>query len=161
MSAAMESGADISSNGLYRYRLWRSWGDGQRCVWIMLNPSTADASLDDHTIRKCIGFAQRWGYYGIEVVNLFAMRSKNPAALYTAADPIGPDNDEAILSAVRSWSHVVCAWGNDGGLHNRSLRVSILLRHHKAKTLGLTKQRQPKHPLYLPYETPLLEWPLP
>src|SRR5690349_1903454 len=92
-------GAVISPCERYRYRLWRSWGDGAGgfAVFIMCNPSTADASINDATIRKCIGFAKRWRMHGIRVVNLFALRSRDPNALlvdpYEAA---GPDNDRHL-----------------------------------------------------------------
>lgn len=154
----MQSGADISNDGRYRYRLWRSWGDARRCVWIMLNPSTADASVDDRTICRCVAFAKRWGYSGIEVVNLFALRSRDPRALYSAENPVGPDNDAAILSAVRSWDLVVCGWGNHGGLHRRSAHVLELIRGEcEPKALCMTKVDQPGHPLYMPYDTELLD----
>ena len=157
--SAVEFGAELSSDGRYRYRLWRSWGPGSRCIWIMLNPSTADASVDDPTIRKCMGFAKRWGHDGIEVVNLFALRSTNPRMLYSADDPVGPGNNEAILSAARSWSYVVCGWGNHGGLHNRSAQVVRLLRGECVLTaLCVTKQSQPGHPLYVSYENSAQHW---
>jgi hypothetical protein len=78
----VKSGAELSACRTYRYRLWRQWdADLAPVVWVMLNPSTADESADDPTIRKCIGFAQRWGYGGIEVVNLYAYRSPDPRQL--------------------------------------------------------------------------------
>ena len=75
------SGAVISQDQLYRYFLWRRWGTGRVITWLMLNPSTADANTNDATIRKCIGFAKRWGYDGIHVLNLFALRSRDPLCL--------------------------------------------------------------------------------
>lgn len=74
-------GAVISQDQLYRYLLWRRWGTGPVVTWLMCNPSTADATVDDATIRKCTGFAKRWGFDGIHVINLFALRSRDPLAL--------------------------------------------------------------------------------
>lgn len=157
-----ESGADISNDGKYRYRLWRSWGAGSRCVFVMLNPSTADHTKNDQTIRKCMGFAKLWGHTGIEIVNLFAFRSRKPENLPLVEDPVGPRNDEAILAAVRSWDRVVCAWGNNGGLHGRNATVVRMLKAECSPTaLKHTKLSQPQHPLYLPYETKLVALELP
>jgi hypothetical protein len=91
--------ADISPCGRYRYTLHRTWGASERprgAVFVMLNPSTADAEKSDATVRKCIGFAQRWGLDGISIVNLFAFRSRHPGDLALQADPVGPLNDNAI-----------------------------------------------------------------
>lgn len=105
-------GALISECGLYRYRLWRRWGIGPHATWIMLNPSTADADLDDPTIRRCIGFARAWGFSAIEVVNLFALRATNPRELGRSADPIGPDNDRHLSEAGRAAELRIAAWGH-------------------------------------------------
>jgi len=147
-----DGGADLSQNERYRYRLWRSWGPGSRCAFVMLNPSTADASKDDATIRRCIGYARLWRFDGIEVVNLFALRSTNPKILYRYDNEFckGPANDDAIADAANSSSLVVCAWGNHGGLYKRSQSVLIQLRHRCVpQALAVTKQDQPAHPLFL------------
>lgn len=161
------SGADISSDGLYRYRLWRRWGPGKMVLFVMLNPSTADASDDDPTIRKCIGFAKRWGYAGIEVVNLYALRSTDPSVLLhkDCPDPIGPRNNDVIFRALRTAGLVVAAWGvhgpkpvQGGAVTGRVEYVRKLMRGASAnpKCLGLTKSNaQPRHPLMLAYKTPL------
>ncbi|MBU4378735.1 MAG: DUF1643 domain-containing protein [Proteobacteria bacterium] len=136
----------------YRYFLERSWssGNGHLC-WILLNPSTADAQVDDPTIRRCIRFAQRWGYAGMQVVNLFAYRSTDPGQLRAVGDPVGPDNNRFILQAARECDKVVLGWGNHGSLHARDASVLDLL--HRAEiiphVLGLTRRNAPKHPLYL------------
>src|SRR6185369_17379869 len=92
--------AVISKCGKYRYSLRREWigGAGTVC-FIMLNPSTADASVDDPTIRRCIGFAQRWGYQILEVVNLYAYRATRPRDMFAAADPVGPENEYYLCKA--------------------------------------------------------------
>jgi len=103
-----DSGATFSPDGLYRYHLWRLWGDREhRCVFVGLNPSTADAARDDPTIRKCAGFAKRWGFGAVDVVNVFAWRSTKPVGILRAADPVGPDNDEAIAHVLEGASRVV------------------------------------------------------
>jgi hypothetical protein len=104
--------ADLSPCGTYRYLLGRRIGGGDRVgLWVMLNPSTADANEDDATIRRCIGFARREGCGLLEVVNLFAYRATDPAALRLADDPVGPANDHFISKAVERAALVVVAWG--------------------------------------------------
>ena len=123
--------------------------------FVMLNPSTADAEEDDPTIRRCIGFAGNMGYGGIEVVNLFAYRATNPKALADARDPVGPENDEAILEAMKGTGIVVCAWGalHFDGLADRVGEVLALLKRANLVTacLALTQDGEPRHPLYLGY----------
>jgi hypothetical protein len=151
--------AIFSPCGAYRYRLGRSWIGGQGTVlWVMLNPSTADAEKDDPTIRRCIGFSQLWGYSALVVVNLFALRSTNPAGLYAHPYPIGPDNDDHIVATARTARMVVAAWGNHGGYLARGEAVARMLRPCVPHHLGLTKTGQPKHPLRLPADTSLEPW---
>lgn len=147
------SGATISECGLYRYRLWRSWGPGDRVLFVMLNPSTADATADDPTIRKCVAFAKMWGFGGMDVANIFALRSTDPKALYSAPDPVGPLNDTALRILARICPRIVCAWGNHGALHGRGRKVAAMLAEEGATPLcfRLTKPGQPEHPLYQPY----------
>ncbi len=156
-----DRGADLSLDGRYRYRLWRSWGPGRRCAFVMLNPSTADADVDDPTIRRCIGFAKAWGYDGLEVANLFAFRATKPRELYWCDEGIciGPDNDDALVAIANMTHRLVCAWGNHGGLHKRSGVVLELLRRYcDPMALAATKQGQPAHPLYLPADTEPFRW---
>lgn len=161
--------AGATFDGPYRYRLWRCWkssyvtGDIPRLVcWIMLNPSTADAKILDPTVRKCVGFSKRWGFDGLDVVNIFALKSTDPKALYTHDNPIGAWNDRAILQAVARASRVIVAFGHHGALHDRGRAVQRLLNAQAPdKTLlclGTTQDGWPKHPLYPPYTTPLVEW---
>jgi hypothetical protein len=146
--------AILSLCGTYRYLLTRTW-DANRspACWVMLNPSTADATQDDPTIRRCVGFARDWGCGGIVVVNLFAFRATDPAALRTAPDPIGPDNDNHIRRAVTiGGATVVCAWGAHGTLLGRGRSVADLIRSLGVvpQCLGTTRDGQPRHPLYVP-----------
>lgn len=94
------AGAILSACGTYRYHLWRLWDKALPVmVFVMQNPSTADASHDDPTIRKCIGFAKRHGYGGISVRNIFALRATDERILLTHHDPFGPENDAHLLAA--------------------------------------------------------------
>ena len=91
-------GALFSPDRVYRYRLWRRWKPEEPAlVYVMLNPSTADEIDSDATVTRCIERARRMGYGGIEVVNLFALRSTDPTALYRHEAPVGPENDQHIL----------------------------------------------------------------
>jgi hypothetical protein len=120
--------------------------------FLMLNPSTADAFALDPTNRRCVGFAQRWGFGGLVTTNLFAFRSTDPKGLRGATDPIGSDNDTAIVHAARSAELVIASWGNHGTYRGRGEQVSDMLHragvalHH----LRRTRAGHPAHPLYLP-----------
>jgi len=157
----VEAMATFSNDERYRYTLHRRWGDqGGVLCWIMLNPSTATAETDDATIRKCQKFARAWGYDEIVVVNLFALRSRDPQQLLRVDDPVGPCNDHAILSAVRSSTMTVAAWGTHGTLHNRHAQVRRLIDNARLSpergtlhALKLTKDGHPWHPLYVPDAT--------
>lgn len=155
--SAMERGAEISDCGRYRTRLWRRWDSRKgRVLVIMLNPSTADASQDDPTIRRCIRFAIRWECGCLEVRNLFALRATDPRELLAVADPVGPNN----LCLVRSDDHfekVVAAWGNHGRHLGRGAAVisDLSSRGLPLCHLGLTKLGEPRHPLYVSSNTVL------
>lgn len=146
----MERDAVISADFLYRYRLTRSWGPGKQVVFIMLNPSTATAEVDDPTIRRCVGFAKAWGFESLAVVNLFARRATDPGVLYEVEDPVGPENDQHLLEVCSKADLVVAAWGVHGAFRRRGDRVRDLLKLTTVHHLGLTKDGHPRHPLYLP-----------
>lgn len=112
----LESGAIFNRTRRYRYKLWRKW-DKQKpqVVFLMLNPSKADAEKNDQTIRTCIGMATRFGFGSLEVVNLFALCATYPEELRQARDPVGKLNDEYILESVSSAEQVILAWGNQIG----------------------------------------------
>jgi hypothetical protein len=150
--------------GDYRYTLQRGWTDGWPwATFIMLNPSTADADTDDPTIRRCIGFAQREGCAGLRVVNLYALRATDPRELWKHADPVGPLNDfhlrDEFLDVAYGGGLVIAAWG----AHARPDRVAVV-RNLAAgfgvdlHALGFTKAGQPRHPLYLRGDAPLVPW---
>lgn len=150
-----DSGAEVSVGENYRYRLWREWrgglfrGRGGLTLFIMLNPSTADGSIDDPTIRRCVSFTQSWGHNRLEVVNLFAYRATNPKELLQACSPIGPGNDAYILDAADRADTIVCAWGTMGWIDDRAKDVKSMLSKHKLQCLGLTRGAHPKHPVRL------------
>ena len=144
-------GATFGPRRRYRYRLWRTWDVATpRVLFVLLNPSTADERVNDPTIRRCIGFARRWGFGGVEIVNIFAYRTTDPAALRTVADPIGPRNDYHIKAARRRASRCIAAWGNHGSYLDRSSHVLRALdRLGDVECLCETKAGQPRHPLYV------------
>jgi hypothetical protein len=152
--------AILSPDGVYRYTLGRRWGDGAYVNFVMLNPSTADATEDDATIRRCVGFARSWGHDALVVTNLFALRSTDPKALLTHPTPIGPENDAWLGRCAREAGIVVCAWGADRAVVGRDGQVLRLLRgegvalHH----LCLTKAGHPGHPLFLPGRLTPVPW---
>ncbi|MFM7603117.1 MAG: DUF1643 domain-containing protein [Pseudanabaena sp.] len=150
----MKKGAVIDKTGFYRYSLWREWDiDKPKVVFIMLNPSKADASIDDPTLRRCINFAKSWGFGSLIVVNLFAYRTASPLELKKVDDPVGKQNDRYLKKAIKSADRVVVAWGNNGKLMQRDRLVLELLskRNIQPYCLGITKAGYPRHPLYVMY----------
>ena len=145
-------GAIFSPDRKYRYQLWRVWDTTKKPIlFIMLNPSTADERVLDPTVRRCLGYAMRWGYGQMDICNLFALRSTNPMELYRSEDPVGVDNDEHILVAAKSCDKIIAAWGNHGGYNDRSVDVLNLLTDpidYPVYALAITKDNQPVHPLY-------------
>ena len=150
--------AVISDDGLYRYLLTRVWDEERGSVlYVMLNPSTADACDDDATLRRCRAFAQGWGYGEIRVVNLFAYRATKPKELKVVADPVGPKNDHMLASEFnRAWSlrmPVVCAWGAAPvvRLNDRADRVLAMMQAARLDPMCIveTKTGYPMHPLYI------------
>jgi hypothetical protein len=147
-------------DGRFRYHLARDTAvvggsaSDRHLVFVMLNPSIADETTDDHTIRKCRGFASLWGYSGFEVVNLYAFRATDPAELRREGFPIGCENDAWIENVCRG-ADVVCAWGGNAE-KSRARHVFELIRGvcEVKWHLGLTCDGQPRHPLMLGYDTP-------
>jgi hypothetical protein len=152
-------GAAFSRDGRYRYRLWRRWDRSRPAIaFCMLNPSTADARRNDPTIRRCMGFARDWGYGGIEVVNIFALRATDPRDLRSARDPVGPRNDAFMLRAAGR-SPVVIAWGVHGALRDRGAEaLGLLAPRTRLLALGRTRSGAPRHPLYLRHDAEAMEY---
>lgn len=146
----IESGAEISPDNMRRYDLWRVWDKSKPYVlFIGLNPSTADAMMDDPTIRRCKRFAFDWGFGGVHMGNLFAYRATNPKEMKQQIDPVGFNNDYHLCHLAERAGIIICAWGADGGHHNRDQQVIKLLNDLPLFCLGKTKGGQPRHPLYL------------
>lgn len=165
----MPPAAVISRCGNYRYRLTRMIDYGRDLdavtydvsharehvvTFVMLNPSTADATMDDPTIRRCIGFARRWGYRQLNVANLFAWRATDPVELTSVKDPVGGKNEDHVRAVVASSDKVICAWGALGAYMDQDLTTIGWMDKEpdvKLMCLGMTKHGHPRHPLYVPY----------
>lgn len=148
---AVERWAQLSDDGLYRFVLGRRWNESlPECVFILLNPSKADATQDDPTIRRCIGFARQLGYGSLLVGNLYAFRATDPRDLFRADEPTGGARNDAVLTNLLTRGSVVVAgWG----AHAKRERVAEVLRLPGAEritALDVTKAGAPKHPLYIP-----------
>lgn len=156
----------FSEDRVYRYQLWREfageflWEGGNKMkdgfvLFIGLNPSTADETKDDPTIRRCIAFAKVWGYGALCMANLFAFRATKPKDMMAADDPIGSQNDQILINTAKEAGLVICAWGNGGNFIGRGILVCDMLRDEGIQThhLGLNSDWTPKHPLYLRKDT--------
>lgn len=150
-----QAGAVFSECERYRYRLWRVWDSSKpKACFVMLNPSVADENILDPTVSRCKKRAEMLGYGGIEIVNIFALRSTDPKALYEVDDPVGPDNLKAIHDAVKDSAIAVCAWGTHGAFGETGRAIKEVLQFiftSKIHYLKLNSDGSPAHPLYLPY----------
>ncbi len=158
-SLFMDNEATLSECRRFRYSLRRTWDrERPRLGWIMLNPSTADETEDDPTIRRCIGFADRWGFGGIEVCNVFPIRSTDPSILndFDVRNDHQHENRDAIRSLVVRCHSVMFAWGSNKHATLTASRHVVLCRIHRAWCLDRTKEGHPKHPLYVRGD----QWPL-
>lgn len=159
-------GAEFSPDEIYRYTLTRQWDDGRCVAFLMFNPSTATATTEDPTIRRCIGFARRWDYGRLVVINLYAVRSTDPKAVTRMGrSAIGPMNDYWIKKSVEESREIICAWGcaqHAPDIGQRVKRVLDLINQDlpniPINCLGFRKDGHPRHPLMLAYETPREEF---
>ncbi|MCO8143867.1 DUF1643 domain-containing protein [Rhodovulum tesquicola] len=138
----------------YRYLLTRIWDPaGPKALFVMLNPSTATELQNDPTVERCERRARALGFGAFRVTNIFAFRATDPRVMRAAADPIGPANDAAIRDSAPWADRIVCAWGSHGAHLDRGRAVERLLRATGRPLfhLGLTRDGQPKHPLYIGY----------
>lgn len=148
-----DAGATVSECSRYRYDLWRKWNQSLPTLgFCMCNPSTADANQLDPTIRRCLGFAITFGFGGLVVTNLFALRSTDPGALYPdPAGAIGPANDEVIISWMKAVPATIIAWGTHGALGGRAIYMLRMMHDNRVHPwcLKRTQDGHPGHPLYL------------
>lgn len=153
----IESKASFSEDRRYRFTLYRRWDKlGREILFICLNPSTADEAKDDPTVRRCINFAKDWGYRGVWIGNIFALRSTDPSELYKAWEPVGSANNLALRTMVERCDKVVYAWGNHGEHRDRGREVADMLGI--AWCFGVNKKGEPRHPLYLKRDAQLMEY---
>ena len=149
--------ATFSDCRKYRYALSRTWnGKKKTILFIGLNPSTANEKIDDPTIRRCINYAQNWGYGSLLMVNLFAYRATMPSELKNVKNPIGNDNDLQIIELSKKADIAVAAWGNEGTLLNRDKEVKKILPN--LMCLKINKSGQPSHPLYQKKDLKLIKY---
>lgn len=152
--AGFERGADLSVCRKYRYLLWRHWRRGDPCDCVMfvgLNPSTADETNDDPTLRRCIGFAKAWGYAGLFMLNAYAFRATDPKDMLKAEDPVGPKNDDILREFGQQCGLVVACWGSNI-LPGRAQELRRIIGR-QIHCLGVNADGSPKHPLYLKSDT--------
>lgn len=161
----MEGSAEISECGRYRWwlrRSWRTWTEqGEHvktkgvCCFVMLNPSTADDRQDDPTIRRCLGFARRWGYGTLSVRNLFPWRATDPRDLFRAETVTGGERGNAEILAACTADLLVLAWGANVPFQRdrEVLRLWDAFPDKPLFCLGTTKKGKPRHPLYVPADT--------
>lgn len=151
--------ATFSEDRVYRYQLVRSTGHPSKALvnFVGLNPSTADESSDDPTVRRLISFAGRHGFGFLILTNLYAFRATDPRELTLTADPIGPDNVTYLAAAAGASQCIVPCWGTHGALRSRGREVLGLLRRlGDIRVFGWTKGGEPIHPLYLAYDNELM-----
>lgn len=155
----MEKTATFSTCRKYRYSLWRRWDDffaTGYAMFIGLNPSTADETKDDPTVRRCIGYARAWGYAGLCMTNLFAFRATLPGDMMSAENPVGVENNRTLVEMAENAGLVVAAWGIHGMYLGRDNEVSRLIPD--LYYLKLTRNGFPAHPLYLPKRLKPIRW---
>jgi hypothetical protein len=145
----------------YRYVLTRIWDDARsRVLFVMLNPSTATEMRNDPTVERCERRARALGHGAFRVCNIFAFRATDPRVMRAQADPVGPDNDSAIVQGCAWADAVICAWGAHGAWLDRGAQVAALVRASGRPVLhlGLTAGGQPRHPLYIAYDRQPQPW---
>lgn len=159
MNDGIQRSAAFSPCGVYRYTLVRIWDTSlPRLLWILVNPSKADAEQDDPTNRKGMKFSKAWGFGSCVFANVFGFQSPHPKVMKAAEFPIGPDNDAHLIEQVYLASAVVVAWGNHGAHRGRDQEVLKLLGPTRLMCLGTNKNGTPKHPLYLKDDTQLVRF---
>jgi len=158
----IDRGAEFDDTERYRFRLWRTWGFGAAVLWIMLNPSTADAYELDPTLKKVLGFSERMGFEKFFVGNVYGLRTTDPKGLWDVDDPVGPGNLMAIEAMAAESELVMVGWGTHAKPDDVEAVASVLERVVKpVECLRVTKHGHPEHPLYVPYATTPQPYPYP
>lgn len=141
--------ATFSACRTYRYQLWRRWGEITEpyCMFIGLNPSTADEIKDDPTVRRCINYAKTWGYGSLCMTNIFAFRATDPKEMMKSKDPVGPENDIFLKESAKNAGIIIAAWGKDGKYKNREKEIIKTIKN--LHCLKINGDGSPSHPLYL------------
>ncbi|POA45578.1 hypothetical protein C1893_23265 [Pseudomonas sp. MPR-ANC1] len=160
--------AIISPCGQYRYRLDRDCGlpfEGSKVIaYFGINPSTADATLDDQTVRKWRGFTIRNGGHRFIVGNVFAYRATDVDELVRVDEPFGLEWREHLIQIIAEADILVPCWGRLSKIPRALRRAPPELMKRLIDSgkpvlhFGVTKSGDPLHPLLLPYETPLTPW---
>jgi len=149
-----------SPDMVFRYAFGRWWGElnlATTAVWVLLNPATGDTERRPRpTLERCIARSRAAGFTGLVIINLFAYRDTNPRNLKSAADAVGPANDDVLKVVTAAGAQTIAAWGAHGALQGRSVRVGALL--DSPLCLGTTQRGEPRHPLYVPADAPLVAW---
>lgn len=159
LQSGIKGDAIFDATGAYRYWLKREWNSAlDTIIYIMLNPSEANAEQDDRAVLRCIDFAKQWGFGALEIVNLFAIHSRYPSILKDADDPIGPENDHYIIKAAKHADKIIAAWGNDGAYMKRNLSVLQSLCEYDLYCMGQTLNNHPKYPARLPSNTTYIKF---
>ncbi|RBY89172.1 DUF1643 domain-containing protein [Blastococcus sp. TBT05-19] len=145
---------------VFRYAFGRWWGEedlASTVVWVLLNPATGDTEKRRRpTLDRCIGRSRELGATGLLIVNLFAFRHTDPRSIRMAADPVGPAGDDALRILTGAGASTVAAWGSHGSWRGRSVQVAPLLL--EPMCLGTTAGGEPRHPLYVRADAPLVPW---
>lgn len=151
--------AALSSCRRYRYALWRTWDPVRPpALFVGLNPSTADETVDDPTIRRCVRFARDWGYGGLVMANLFAWRATDPCDLPDTDEAIGPENDAWLIRLRDRSGIVIAAWGANRAAARTGRVTDVLNLLGDVHALRLTAKGAPWHPLYVPAATRPTPW---
>ncbi len=157
LDLSIPKGAIFSEDRKYRYVLWRVWRNNPSLrLFIGLNPSTANEIIDDPTITRSIKRANKDGFGGLLMMNLYAFVSTNPNALLEDGDFIGINNNAYLEQMIELANQTVCGWGSFAPVKNRA--PSVLKMIPEPYCLGINKDGQPKHPLYISYDTPIVKY---
>lgn len=162
--AGMDRTAAMSPDLAYRYYLEWRWAEGPPLLAWMLNPSTADHTITDPTLDCLMKRAARWHLGAVRIINLFAFRATEPANMKLGVDPVGPLNDQVTVSLLAEQEQfgerTLCGWGKHGRFAGREAAALALAGACRARldVLALNIDGTPRHPLYIPLDTPRDPW---